>query len=323
MRAVDLDDLPLRRTEVADLNRLRLRLSCNDPTSPVFGYFSRYAAPAASAGHELVCVDLDVDPMDERALAELADDSTRARRFATGYYRGPYFGPPAHLVTRGSTTYLFGRRLDRIVWPYAVKQLLTVFAADTGHLHLKAGGMVGPGGTATLLVGRTGGGKTVFLEEACRAGFTFLTNTHALVKDGTAYGVPSSVRVRQPVDGAVPHLSPGEWLADPEKLFGAAVDAAPVGAVVVTNYRPGRPRFEAVDGGTALAFCEQFAEAVSAYGLKDDLLHHAGYDLDAYAAAYRAGTDQLAALCATARCFVASVDMRDPSARADVLATLG
>lgn len=321
---MDLGALPLRRTEVVDLNRLTVRLSCNDPASPVYGYFARYASADAPADHELVCVDLDVDPLDEAALAALADDSTRAKRFGTGYYRGPYFGAPAHLVTRGRTTYFFGRRLDRIVWPYAVKHLLTVFAADTGHLHLKAGGMVGPDGSATLLVGRTGGGKTVFLDEACRAGRTFLTNTHALVKDGVAYGVPSAVRVREPVPGAVPHLSPGEWLADPARLFGSAVDSAPVGAVVVTNYRPDRPpRFAEIDPDTALAFCEQFGEAVSAYGLKDDLLHHVGYDLEAYAAAYRSGTEQLAALCHKVPCYVASVDMRDPALRAGVLDTLG
>jgi hypothetical protein len=79
---------------------------------------------------------------------------------------------------------------------------------------------------------------------------------------------------------------------------------APVRNIVITNYRLGRPpRFEQVAPETALAFLDQFAFAVTSYGLKDDLLHHVDYDLEAYAAVYQAGRDQLVELCWRARCF--------------------
>jgi hypothetical protein len=323
--------LPLRRTAVVDLNRLTLRLSTNAEQSPVYGYFSRFAPPDTAADYELVCVDLDIDEVDPALLTQARDRSTRAQRFATGYYRGPYFGAPAHLLTRDRTTYVFGRRLDRIVWPYAVKHLLTVFAADHGYLHLKAGGFVRPDGQATLLVGRTGGGKTVFLAEACRAGASVLANTHVLVRDGVAHGVPSAVRVRADARFADlarggelrPHLAPGEYLVAPERLFGAERLDAPVRDIVITNFRPGRPpRFEQVAAETALAFLDQFAFAVTSYGLKDDLLHHLDYDLAAYAAVYQAGRDQLVELCRRARCFVAGVDLLDAGQRERVLAAL-
>lgn len=322
-------DVPTRSSRVIDFNILKVRLLSNLSEFSAYSYFTRFATDESEADYELRCVDLDRDELDESALAAATDTTTRAKRFRTGYYRGPYFGPPAYLATRGRTWSVFGRSLDRIVWPYLVKQVLNTFSMDTGYLHLKAGAFVLPDGGATLLVGQGGGGKTVFLTQACRDGARFLTNTHALLSGGTVHAVPSAIRVRDDecfrelirASRLESHLAGGEYLADPEVLFGGdSVRSAEVRNIVVVNYRAGQqPRFERISTDTAMLFLEQFAFGVTAYDLKNDLFDYVGHDLERYATGYGAMKDALSTLCRNTRCYVANVRMQDPQVRSSVL----
>src|SRR5699024_4718720 len=83
-------------------------------------------------------IDLDRDLVPESTYIDKADDTIRGKRFRSGYYLVHYFGEPAHLVTVGKTFYVFGRALEKTVWPYFVKHILTIFSSDHGFLHLKA-----------------------------------------------------------------------------------------------------------------------------------------------------------------------------------------
>ena len=83
-------------------------------------------------------VHIDRDPVPLDDIIRRTDATLRAKRFRAGYYLVHYFGAPAHLITAGSTFYLFGTALQRTVWPYFIKHILTIFAADHGLLHLKA-----------------------------------------------------------------------------------------------------------------------------------------------------------------------------------------
>lgn len=327
-----LDALPVRSSKVFDLHLLTVRISTNLEEFDAYAYFSREAPERPDADYEIVCVDLDRDPFDVEVLARRADRSLRAKRFRTGYYLSHIFGDPAYLITEGRRSYVFGRRLERTVWPYFVKRILTDFAADNGYLHLKAAGFAFDDGGTTLLAGPNGGGKTVFLTQACLGGARFLTNTHTLVRDGEAFAVPSAVRVRRAPHveeliarhGLVPHLESGDFVAAPELLFpGAPVDTGRIRNVVITDYNPaGHRGMERVTSEQAELFLEQFAFAVTNYGLKDDLLAHQGRDFEKFTGVLRTMRAQLSDLVAGARCYRANVDMTDPVRRADVLATL-
>lgn len=327
-----LGALPVRSSRLVDLNLLTLRISSNLEDFDAYAYFSREASAGTVPHHEIVCVDLDRDPYDTGVLRALSDRTLRAKRFRSGYYLSHIFGDPAYLVTEGKRSYVFGRRLERTVWPYFVKRILTDFAVDHGYLHLKAGGFTFDDGGATLLVGPNAGGKTVFLTQACLNGARFLTNTHVLVRDGQAHAVPSAVRIRRApqfeelIDeqGLTPHLESGDFVAAPELLFpGAASDRGRVRNIVITDFAPDRPQgFERITSEKAGLFLGLFADGVVNYGLKDDLLAHHNGDLDAFTGSLATLRAQLAALVENARCYRANVDMLDPTLRTAVLAEL-
>ncbi|MEU2626371.1 FomB family phosphonate monophosphate kinase [Kitasatospora sp. NPDC007106] len=328
---LDLNRLPLRSSRTVDLNLLKVRIATNLEEFAAYAYFSREAPPGEEPDHEIYCIDLDRDDHDTDELARLADRSLRAKRFRTGYYLNHVFGDPAYLITEGRRSYVFGRRLERTVWPYFVKRILTDFAVDHGYLHLKAAAFVLDGG-ATLLVGPNAGGKTVFMTQACLAGARFLSNTHLLVRDGYAYGVPSAVRVRRDASfgplidrhGLTEHLEQGDFVASPELLFpGEPVDAAPIRNIVITDFDPSRPPgFEEIPTTRSELFLDQFAFAVTTYGLKDDLMNHCGGDVLRFTDVLGAMKAQLAELVGGARCFRSNVDMLDPAARDAVLREL-
>jgi hypothetical protein len=322
---------PVRSSALVALNVCGLRILSNVANFEAFSYFSQFRPPAARADYELFCVDLDRDDVEETQLAALADSTYRADRLRKGYYLAHHFGPPAYLITRGHRYYLFGRRLERIVWPYFVKHLLTIFGVDRGMVHLKAAAFV-RSGAATLLVGRGGGGKTVFLSQACLAGASFVSNTHVLVSGRTVYGVPSALRVRPAAcfdelissGRAGRHLDDGEYRLDPTEVFGSVWPGpATVRTICIVDYQPDRHRrLEEVSEADCLNFLSHFALAVPTYGLKDDVLAHLDGDLDRYLAACRYMNAELEQLVASSRRFVVNADMMDPAVRASVLAAV-
>lgn len=337
MRTTDLPDdlsqLPARISRTLDLNLLTLNLATNLERFDAYAYFAREGRPGTRADYSVTCVDLGRDRFDIAALEARADRTLRAKRFRTGYYLNHVFGDPAYLVTQGTASYVFGRRLERTVWPYFVKRILTQFAADRGYLHLKAAGLVNAAGEATLLVGPNGGGKTVFLAQACGQGARFLANTHVLVRDGIAYGIPSAVRVRADAAFAdlieqgkvVPHIESGDYVADPALVFpGGTTTEGTVRNIVITDFDPGRRQgLVPLAPERAELFLDQFSAAVTMYGLKDDMLAHSRGDLDAFTDQLAKWRGQLAALVRGANCYRANVDMLDASARDAALAELG
>ncbi|MEU6718628.1 FomB family phosphonate monophosphate kinase [Nonomuraea sp. NPDC046802] len=324
-----LRDMQFKSAKVLDLNVLRARLRFNSDDSPAYGYFSQFASPDATVDFEFTCVDLDQDPLDEAMLARLSDSTIRSKRFRSGYFRGAYFGDPAYLVTRGRHWYVFGRSLEKIVWPYLVKQALNVFALESGYLHLKAAALGHPDGGVTLLVGQAGSGKSIFLVQACQNGARFITNTHTMLRDGIAYGIPSALRVRNDecFGGLIEqrnlagHLVGGEFLASPDLLFSdATMMSGRVRNIVLMNYQDNnRTRFERISPEKAILFLEQFALGVTVYDLRYDLIEHLDRDVEGYVSAYERMKVEIAALCRGSRCYLANVRMQDPDVRTAVL----
>ncbi|MGW2116625.1 FomB family phosphonate monophosphate kinase [Streptomyces zhihengii] len=331
MRAALGHHWSVRSSRVVDLNLFRVRVTSNVPDFGGYAYFSRFAAAGEPCAYEIVCVDLDRDPIDTALIEPLADRGFRADRFRSGFYLTHHYGPPAHLVTRCNTLYVFGRGLERTIWPYFTKHLLTLFAVDHGMVHLKAAAFV-QGNGATLLFGRGSGGKTVFLTQACSAGAVFLSNTHVLTRGTTVHGVPSAMRVRRDrcfaelIDSGRldKHLDASEYRLDPGMIFGhEPVAEATVRNVCIIDYDPGRPPcFDPVDEEPFNAFLDLFAFAIGTYGLKDDVLRHLDDDFHRYAAEFSAMKERMRELVGTARRFHINADMLDPRVRDRTLARL-
>ncbi|MFH8978039.1 FomB family phosphonate monophosphate kinase [Streptomyces sp. NPDC017890] len=321
----------IRSSRVIDLNVFKVRVSSNIPDFAGYAFFSRFAGPEQTCAYELVFVDLNEDPIDPALIEPVADQGYRADRFRGGSYITHHFGPPAHLVTRGNRILVFGRELERTLWPYFTKRLLTNFAIDQGLLHLKAAAFVQPQG-ATLLFGRQKGGKTVFLTQACAAGARFMSNTHVLTCDATVYGVPSAMRIRKGpgFDQLIgsgeleKHLEADEYRIDPDMIFGrASITEATVRNLCIIDYNPGRPPcFDEVDAESFTSFLDLFACAPGTYGLKDDMLAHLDNDIHRYSAAFSAMKRRMSDLVGGARRFYINADMLDPAIRDRTLARL-
>lgn len=324
--------IPIRSSRLADLGLICVRISSNLEWFPAYSYFSSFRPDQAASDYEVTCIDLDRDEIPPEAYTGRADKSLRGKRFKAGYYLVHYFGEPAYLITEGRKFYVFGRSLDKTVWPYFVKHILTIFAADHGYLHLKAAGFELPGSGATLLVGRNGAGKTVFLAQACLNGARFLSNTHTLVRDGMAYGVPSAMRIRRDkcfgelIDKhhLTPHMESGDYVTESSVLFDSPqVSDSKVRNIVIVDYnRESSLGLTSISAEAAGLFMDQFSFAVTTYGLKDDLLSHCGLDFNAYVNVLGRMRRQLADLAAGAQCYRANVDMLDGDARSAVLRRL-
>ena len=120
-----------------DVNVLRLALASNVPNHPTGDHFVR-SLTDAPADYRVNYVDLDGKAPAMQQLAALADNPYRGKWFRTDCYLTHRFGEPTWPVNRRRRIAVFGRRLNKIIWPYAVKHLLTVHAADKGALHSKA-----------------------------------------------------------------------------------------------------------------------------------------------------------------------------------------
>jgi hypothetical protein len=325
----------VRSSAVIDLNCFRLRLASNRTDFGGYAYFAKLVTsnlPAGSWDYEVLCVDLDVDDIDLNVIAPIVDQTFRSERFRSGFYLTHHFGPPAYLVTRGNRIWVFGQELDRTIWSYFAKHLLTIFAVDHAMIHLKAAAFVLPGAGATLLFGRGSGGKTVFLTQACQAGARFLSNTHVLIKDRLVYGIPSAMRVRndrcfQSLISAGkldPHMLEGEYRVDPTRIFdGSPLTQAPIQNLCIIDYRPGQPaRFDQVEADAFCAFLDLFSFAIGTYGLKDDVLAHVGGDFERYVAAYSSMKAQLLELVQATPRYYINVDIFETGIRDRVLGFL-
>lgn len=312
------------------LGPVGVRLVSNVPAFPALQYFSeasRSARPGEEPQFELWCVSLAESPIDREYLLDHVDRTYRGTSFRHGYYVTDHFGPPVYLVTRGRQYFVFGERLERVVWPYFVKHFLMLGALGDGSLHLKAAAFA-IGAAGTLLLGRGGAGKTVFLTQLCQRGARFVTNTHALVKDGKARGVASSMRIRPApwfseltaAAGASPAIRPGELTVDPLKVFDARPDdSVEVRNLCVVDFRgAARHTIEELSEQEAYDYAEQFALAINVYRLEEDLLDFYQGDYRRFAAAYRGMKVQLADLVRRSRRYYISSDVLDRRCRDEV-----
>lgn len=308
------------------------RLVSNVPAFPALQHFSarsRNALHNEEPQFELWCVSLEGSAIEREVLLEHVDRTYRGNSFLHGYYATDHFGPPVYLVTRGQRYYVFGERLELVVWPYFVKYFLMLHSLRDASLHLKAAALA-IGRAGTLILGRGGAGKTVFLTQLCRRGARFVTNTHTLVKHGYATGVASAMRIRPDswlaglaTDGlgSSPAIRPGEVLIDPDKIFDAdSGDSIEVRNLCIVDFRgAGCHTIERLSEREAYDYSEQFSLAINVYRLEEDLLDFYGGDYRRFAHAYGEMKSQLNDLVRRSRRYYISCDMLDQNYQNEIL----
>lgn len=310
------------------LGPVRVVIRSNDADFTGFRFFSEFFDAAGPDSNELepdfklsLC-NLKLDgpwPLQELALER--DKSYRGKRMSVGYYLTDHFGTPAYLMTRGNHFWIFAEDFEPILWPYAVKYLLTLYAMEHNLLHLKAVGLA-VDGQGTLLVGRGGSGKTVLLSQLCRTGAKFLSNTHILVDSQNMVAVRTSMRVRQdrffgPIVAArslSPNVKASEYIADPIRdLEWPSAAAAPIRNVCLVDYRgPDHCAIREFDRDILFDYMDQFSLAVNVYGLKEDLLDALAGDVTRFSVEMSETRERLRTLIRQVRCHYVSCDAEDP-----------
>lgn len=308
-----------RTDMLVDLGPLVVRIVSDVPDFSVMSYFSSTARPTGRAAQgrepdaEVWCVSTRHAPSDWPV-----DQTARARGFLKGYYVTDHAGPPVQMVTSGRRIVLFGLRLERIVWSYVVKWVLSRHAIASGAIFFK-GAAVALDGHGVLLVGRGGAGKTVMLTELCRRGAGFVTNSHALVTGTTLQGIRTSMRVR-PGPGTAGHegisarpaLDSGQVVVDPTELFGPGpVDPVSLRHIAVVDFRgPERHHVERLTPEEAFSVLDQFGLGLNVYRLEEDHLDDVGGDYRAFATAQSALHARLRRLVQEVPCHSVTTDVR-------------
>lgn len=317
--------------ETLDLAGCRVRLVSNVAGFPALRHFARRARRqrAPGAEFELCCVSLAEAGLTAADVVPYVDDTARARSFRAGYYVTDHFGAPAYVVSRGRRIHVFGERLERVVWPYFVKYVLSRHALERGLLHLKAAAFA-IGSAGTLVVGRGGGGKTLLASQMCLRGARFVTNSHALVGDGRLRGMSSTIRLRpDPWTSSLteaaavdPALAQGEVLLDPDDAFEVADEPVGLRNVCIVEHGGGGPGIAPLDAEDAYECAEQFALALNVYRLEEDLLDLSGRDPVAFARHLGEMKERLRRSVMGARCLLVTADMLDAAVQDELLDAL-
>ncbi len=316
--------------EVRSRSRLRLgpmslEVRSNESHFAGFRFFANTDAgpanPADRPDFTLNLCNLSLDgPWPVDCLCTLQDRSYRGKKMSAGYYLTDHYGAPAYLISRGADYWIYAEDFEAVLWPYAIKHLLTAYSMEHNLLHLKAAGVV-LDGQATLLLGRGGSGKTVMLSRLCQAGARFMSNTHTLVAGRTSWGIQTSMRVRKDAFFApiiaqrnlAPSVKPGEYIANPLTDLGwSQADCAPVTTLCLLDYRqPGSRIIRTIDPQILFDYMEHFSLAVNVYGLKEDILDHLEGDVSRFSADASRVRAALHTLINESRCYYISCDAAD------------
>ena len=311
-----------RTSQNVRLGSLRLQIASNENSFAELQYFpaSVHLPPEAPTHYRVNCCNLAIDgPWPLQEIRSARDRNYRGGRFAAGYYLTDHFGPPAYLMTRGSDLWIFATHFEQIVWPFVVKFLLTAHSIERQMLHLKAAA-IACGGSATLLVGRGGSGKTVLLTQLCaNAGARFLANTHVCVREQTLLPVLSTMRVRKDrvfekiiAMGTLPAaIKEGEFLADPCADLGWAPGPSTIQLrnILLLDYQgPEHTIIRAVDRDLLFDYMENFSLAVNIYGLREDVLDGFRGDVARFSIEWSNMKNRLRSLISGCKCYYISCD---------------
>lgn len=296
-------------------------------------YFSQhsikiYANDAVDFG--LYCVSLKESGLTKNKLVDFVDKSCRSGQFSNGYYVTDHFDKPVYLVSRGNSYYIFGEKLEHLVWPYFVKYFILLHSIQNKSLFLKAASF-SINSKATLLLGRGSSGKTVFLSSMCLNGADFISNSHVIIKRQAIYGVTSAMRIRpQPwcenlFDKDKYHgIKRGEIIVDPYSVFRTNTQQhCSVKNICVLNFNGSKfHKIEKVSQRVVYDYAEQFSLGINVYRLEEDLLDFYKNDIDMFSKNYSLMKKRLFYLIKQCNCYFISSDVLNAKYRNEIFSLL-
>jgi energy-coupling factor transporter ATP-binding protein EcfA2 len=245
------------------------------------------------------CIDFDVHL---GLISEEISESYRSRMFRRGQYLGHHVGIPGEVAC---TADLLQIRLltcavdayRKVFWNYALKILLTIRAIQAGALHLKCVTVANSQSQGALLVGRGGSGKSTLACKLARVGLHTLGNTHAIISAARAWALPTWVRER---DGETDRYS--------TMPMPPVSNDCELRAIVIVNHNANGDCFvDRCAVSQVLGFLRQFACAIGAYDLKEDIADVAG-DFNSASGALASANASLDLLVASVPVYFLSVD---------------
>jgi len=307
---------------IIDLGCMNILVRTNKRNFRGYNHFAKLVSFKncnANTDFEIYCIDLESEQhINYNYVKQFADKTYRSRMFTSGYYVTDKFGPEICLVTKGHRYYIFGTRLERVLWPYLVKYLLTIHSITDNSLHLKAASFE-VNSFGTLLFGRGGAGKTVFLSQICLRGAWFVSNTHVYVKDGIVCGVPSNMRVRNDAcfrdlihsNNLPESIKTGEFLLNPYSLFNSRTKETTnlKNLCLIDFNKESLSLIKTIDKKYMYNYLEQFSLPINVYGLKEDLLDYFENDYASFSRVYTLMKNRLQEIVEKNNCFYISADM--------------
>ncbi len=281
--------------------------------------------------YELYCISLKKCGLSKEKLISFIDKSYRSNQFVKGYYVTDHFGDSVYLVSQGSSYFVFGEKLERVVWPYFVKYFLLLYLIKKEALFLKASAF-SVNSQATLLLGRGSSGKTIFLSAMCLNGADFISNSHTIIEKQHVYGVASAMRIRPELwcvnlftkNKAYPGIVPGEIIVDPYSAFKVNMNTTPiVKNICVLNFeKPNFHKIEKISHQKTYDYAEQFSLGINVYRLEEDLLDFHKNNIHLFSKKYNAMKKKLFELVQQSSCYYISSDVLNPKYRDEIFSLL-
>ncbi|WP_052088051.1 hypothetical protein [Paenibacillus wynnii] len=313
--------IDVKKTHYITLGSFILKLVTNQPDQYFGKYFSehQYLQPSEFINEDFT-IYVNETASIPNELFDRVEEDWRAGVMRKGYYTAQYFGPPVIMIRQYRTIYLFGKNLDKIVWRYCIKMLLTTLSYEKNMLHLKASAFQ-CGNSGYLLVSPGSQGKTTLLHQMMEHGAKFLTNTHVLIdKNLVAEGIHSNLRFRNiPADtrfefknANVGQISKGEFNIDPFRLYLSDNIAASmkINAIIITQKNTdGKLECVKCEPETAFDVIQFFGAPIQTYNLKQDIFEYCDRNYMLFSAMVKQIEENIKDLLKSVPCYLLSVDV--------------
>lgn len=260
-----------------------IRIFSNIETSRIEKYFSKKIVvnkKLTFPRYYIYCMYCEKDEDIFIHSKQLVDNTYRGKCFSNGYYVTDHFGDPVNVITSGNEIYLYGKYLEKIIWSYFIKYFLLLDSIDNKGLFIKAASFA-INNKATLLIGKGGAGKTVFLSHMCmNKKVEFITNSNAIIKNNHIHGIYSSMRIRPgkhynelfKVSSKHENLKEDEVIIDPDNYFEITMNTGKsVKNILILKYTPNVHKVTKISKSICVNYLELYALGINVYKLEEDL----------------------------------------------------
>lgn len=315
------------------LGPIKIKLHVPRENFPALAYFCDDQC-FSSPDYELTVIEHESElPEIKHAMMSGSTPDFRSRKFQKGQYLLHHRGAPLLKISAnsGKSILISGATASTAVWSYFLKYFASHYCLSHPFVHLKASAICDRHNNVSLLIGRSGGGKSVLMHQLMARGFLFLSNTHTLLRQGCAYGMLTAIRVRSgtvfdehlQTSRAAAHEETGEFLIRPQDIFGndSIVKSGKVTNIIFADYGGPAYGIHPMEDSICLDLLRNFSLAMNVYGLKEDTLEWLSHDIQAFSYLCQQENSALSQICGNSKSYSVNIDAND-GAKMDELANI-